>query len=195
MMHLKQAVLFALMLALPWALHAQAIPNGSAVDDIGKFELGLNYNYFHANAPPGQCGCFGLNGGSATFLYNLTPAWGAVADIALAHANNVDNTSQNITIFNYLFGPRYSVRTSSRFVPYGEVLFGGAKEDVNIQFAINRNAFGIAAGGGVTTRLKPRLGITIVQADWIYTRIPNAVNNRQNDVRISTGFTYSFGVR
>lgn len=195
MMYLKRAVLFAVIFAFPWVLCAQAIPNGSALSDIGRYQVGLNYNYFHANAPPGECGCFGLNGGSATFFYNITPAWSAVADIALAHANNVDNTGQNITIFNYLFGPRYSLRTSSRFVPYGEVLLGGAKEDVNIEFDINRNAFGIAAGGGVTTQIKPRLGFTIVQADWVYTRIPNAVNNRQNDVRISTGLTYSFGVQ
>jgi len=192
-MYLKRAVLFAVILAFPWMLCAQAIPNGSVGGDMGRIQLGLNYNYFHANAPPGQCGCFGLNGGSATFLYNITPAWSAVADIALAHANNVDNTGQNITIFNYLFGPRYSWRNSSRFVPYGQALLGGAKEDVNIEFDINRNAFGIAAGGGVTTQIKPRLGFTIVQADWVYTRIPNAVNNRQNDVRIGTGLTYSFG--
>lgn len=194
-MHLRRTVLFALMLALPLALRGQAIPNGSAVDDIGRFEAGLNYNYFHANAPPGQCGCFSLNGGSGTFIANLTPKWSAVADIMLGHASNVNNTGQNITVFNYLFGPRYSYRTSSRFVPYGEVLLGGAKEDVNIQFAINRNAFGFGVGGGVTTTLKPKLGLTIIQADWIYTRIPNAVNNRQNDVRVSTGFTYRFGVR
>ena len=194
-MYLKRAVLFALMLALPWALHAQAISNGAAIDDIPRLALGLNYNYFHANAPPGQCGCFSLNGGSGTVVLNLTPAWSAVADIAYAHANNVNNTSQNITIINYLFGPRYSRRTSSRFVPYGEVLLGGAKEDVNFQFDINRNAFGVSAGGGVTTRLKPRISLTIFQADWVYTRIPNGKNNRQNNVRVSTGVTFNFGMK
>jgi hypothetical protein len=77
-------------------------------------------------------------------------------------------------------------------VPYGEALLGGAKEDVNIDFVINRNAFGVLAGGGVTTQLKHRFGLTIVEGDWIYTRIPNAVNNRQNDIRVTTGITYHF---
>jgi len=193
-MHLRRTVLFALMLALPCALRGQAIPNGSAVDDIGRVEVGLNYNFFHANAPPGQCGCFSLNGGSGTVVFNLTPRWAAVADMMLVHASNVNNSGQNITIFNYLFGPRYSIRTSSRFVPYAEAMLGGAKENVNVQFNINRNAFGFLGGGGVTTTLKPKLGFTIIQADWIHTRIPNAVNNRQNDIRISTGITYRFGV-
>src|SRR3984957_17208091 len=193
MMHLRSVLLMALLSVLSGVLHAQAISMGGFHDDIPRFELGANYNYFHANAPPGQCGCFSLNGGSGTVLINVTPVGAAVADIAVAHANNVDNTSQNITIVNYLFGARYTRRNSSRFIPYGEVLFGGAKEDVNFQFTINRNSFGLAAGGGVSTRLKRRLGMTIAQFDYVYTQIPNAANDRQNNIRISAGVTYNLG--
>ena len=195
MIHLRSAALLVLILALPWALHAQAISMSGASDDISRLEFGANYNYFHANAPPGQCGCFSLNGGSGTILMNVTPTWAALADIAVAHANQVDNTSQNITIINYLFGARYTRRNSSRFVPYGEALFGGAKEDVNFQFTINRNSFGLAAGGGVSTRLKRKLGLTIAQFDYVYTQIPNAKNDRQNNIRVSTGVTYNFGFK
>jgi peptidoglycan-associated lipoprotein len=193
MMHLRSAALLVLMFALPWALHAQAISMGRASGDVPRLEFGANYNYFHANAPPGQCGCFSLNGGSGTVVYNITATWAAVADLMVGHANNVDNSLQNITIFNYLFGPRYTRRMSSRYVPYGEVLLGGAKEDVNFQFTINRNSFGLLAGGGVTTRLKRKFGLTLGEVDWIYTRIPNAQNNRQNNLRIVTGVTYHFG--
>jgi outer membrane immunogenic protein len=193
MMHLRSAALLVLVLALPWALHAQAISMGGANDDVPRLEFGANYNYFHANAPPGQCGCFSLNGGSGTVVYNITPKWAAVADLMVGHANNVDNSLQNITIFNYLFGPRYTRRMSSRYVPYGQILFGGAKEDVNFQFTINRNSFGLLAGGGVTTRLKHKFGLTLGEVDWVYTRIPNAKNDRQNNLRIVTGVTYHFG--
>src|ERR1700735_3329569 len=140
MRHLRSAMLLVLVLALPWAVHAQAISMSGASDSISRLQFGANYNYFHANAPPGQCGCFALNGGSGTVIVNLTPAWSGVADIAVAFANNVDNTQQNITIVNSLFGPRYTWRTSSRFVPYGQVLFGGAKENVNFDFEINRHS-------------------------------------------------------
>jgi outer membrane immunogenic protein len=192
-MHLRSVLLLTLLSVLSGVLHGQAITMGGINDEIPRFVVGANYNYFHANAPPGQCGCFSLNGGSGTILMNVTPVWAAVADIAVAHANNVDNTSQNITIVNYLFGARYTRRNSSRFIPYGEVLFGGAKEDVNFQFTINRNSFGLAAGGGVSTRLKRRLGMTIAQFDYVYTQIPNAANDRQNNIRISTGVTYNLG--
>jgi len=195
MMHLRSVLLVTLLSVLSGILHAQAISMVGFHDEIPRFELGANYNYFHANAPPGQCGCFALNGGSATILMNLTGRWSGVADIAVAHANQVDNTSQNITIVNYLFGARYSRRNSSRFTPYGEAMFGGAKEDVNFQFTINRNSFGLAAGGGVSTQLKRRFGVTIAQFDYVYTQIPNAKNDRQNNIRISTGVTYNFGFK
>jgi peptidoglycan-associated lipoprotein len=191
MMHLRSAALLVLVVALPWAVHAQAISMGGASENISRFELGANYNYFHANAPPGQCGCFSLNGGSGTVVYNITSRWAAVADLTLGHASNVNNSGQNITIFNYLFGPRYTRRMRSRFVPYGQILLGGAKEDVNFEFTINRQSFGLLAGGGVTTPLKNRFRLTLGEVDWIHTRIPNAVNNSQNDIRVVTGVTFN----
>ncbi len=193
-MHLARIALLVLLLASPGALHAQSALLGG-VEGISRLEVGANYNYFHANAPPGQCGCFGLNGGSGTLLMNVTPKWSAVADITYAHANNVDGTAQNISIINYLFGPRYTRRMRSRFVPYGQVLFGGAKEDVNFQFTINRQSFGLLGGGGVTTRLKRKFGLTLIEVDYVYTRIPNAKNDTQNNLRIVTGVTYHFGAR
>ena len=198
-MRIVKTILFVLLIALPAALYAQAVPAGGGgfggglgEGEIPRAEMRLNYNYLHANAPPGQCGCFSLNRGSAAIVVNLRPRWSAVADITVAHANQVDGTAQNITIIDYLFGPRYTGRRNSRYVPYGQILLGGAKEDVNFQFTINRNSFGVSAGGGVTTRLSPRIGVNIVQLDWIYTQIPNARNNRQNDLRAATGFIYRF---
>jgi hypothetical protein len=72
-------------------------------------------------------------------------------------------------------------------------MLGGAKENVNFQFDINRQSFGVMAGGGVTTKIKPKWGITVIEVDYVYTRIPNATNNTQNNLRIATGVTYHFG--
>lgn len=192
-MHLARIGLLVLLLALPLSLRGQM--SGGGLDTISRMEVGANYNYFRANAPPGQCGCFGMNGGSAMFLMNVTPKWSGVADITVAHAGQVNGTAQNITIINYLFGPRYTRRFHSRYVPYAQVLFGGAKEDVNFQFTINRQSFGLLGGGGVTTMLKRGFGLTIAEVDYVYTRIPNATNNTQNNIRIVTGVTYHFGAR
>ena len=194
-MHFRSAALLLILAALSGLLRAQALPSGSGREDLSRVEIGANYNYFHANAPPGQCGCFGLNGGSGSVIVNLTSVWSGVADIAVALANNVDNTQQNITIVNYLFGPRYTRRNFSRFVPYGQILFGGAKENVNFDFVINRNSFGLLGGGGVTTKLGKGFGLTIAEVDYVYTRIPNAKNDTQNNIRVVTGITYGFGAK
>jgi hypothetical protein len=42
MMHLRSAALLVLVLALPWALHAQAISMGGANDDVPRLEFGAN---------------------------------------------------------------------------------------------------------------------------------------------------------
>lgn len=197
-MQLPKAALLAFLVALPIALHAQASPSGGSGEygldpgGIPRREFTLNYNYLHANAPPGQCGCFSLNGGSASFALLIRPHWSAVADLTVAHASQVDNTAQDITIINYLFGPRYTWRKQSRYVPYVQALLGGAKEDVNFQFVINRNSFGLSAGGGVTTRLSRRFGWNILQVDYVYTQIPNAKSNRQNNIRVATGLITRF---
>ena len=78
---------------------------------------------------------------------------------------------------------------------YGEVLPGGATELSNYAYAQNVNAFGLSAGGGVNTALCRRIGWNIVEPDWIYTRLPNGVNTRQNLLRVITGITLCFGSR
>jgi peptidoglycan-associated lipoprotein len=192
-MNRRSALLFVLLLACPWILHGQAVPLHGEGGNISRLEVGGNYNFFHANAPPGQCGCFSMNGGSGTFLVNVTPKWSGVADVAVAHAGQVNGTAQNILIINYFFGGRYTYRNSSRWVYFGEALVGGAKENVNFRFDINRQSLGFLGGGGVTTRLKRKWGINAIEVDYVHTRIPNGNNNSQNNLRIATGVTYHFG--
>ncbi|WP_035348104.1 outer membrane beta-barrel protein [Edaphobacter aggregans] len=192
-MQLQKAVLLTLLLACPWALHGQAVPMHGEGGNISRLEVGANYNFVHANAPPGQCGCFSLNGGSATFLVNITRQWSGVADFAVAHASQVNGTAQEIMIINYFFGGRYTHRNHTRWTPFGEALIGGAKEDVNFRFDINRQSLGFLGGGGVSTRLNSKWGINAFEFDYVHTRIPNSTNNSQNNFRIVTGVTYHFG--
>ena len=36
-----------------------------------KWEGGFGYNFLHTNAPPAQCGCFDMNGGTASVAYHV----------------------------------------------------------------------------------------------------------------------------
>ena len=52
-----------------------------------------------------------------------------------------------------------------------------------------------SVGGGVSTTIYKHLGWTIVEADWLSSRIPNGQNNLQNDLRVSTALTLRLGPR
>jgi len=191
---LRKVLLLALFLSTcPLLLRGQALSMTGEGNNISRIEVGANYNFFHANAPPGQCGCFNMNGGSATFQYNITPKWSGIADFSIAQAGQVNGTAQDVMIINYFFGGRYSYRNNTRWTYFGEALVGGAKEDVNFRFDINRQSLGFLGGGGVSTRIKRKWGINAVEFDYVHTRIPNGSNNSQNNFRIVTGVTYHFG--
>ena len=88
-----------------------------------SLDIGANYNYVHTNAPPGGCGCFALNGGSAWLGVNLTRSFGIVGEVASQHGSD---SSGDLMLTSYLAGPRYTVHGFDRFKPFGQVLVGGA---------------------------------------------------------------------
>ena len=189
------SVLFALCLgasaqSAPTAKRFGLDPSQNAV-----FEIGLDYTFFHANAPPGQCGCFSLNGGGGTLMVNAPHGISLLADLSAAHANNVDATTQNITLFNYLAGPRYSYETSHRLTPYAEVLAGGSTEHSNYTYVQDVSAFAASGGLGANIVVSKHIRWTILEGDYIYSRLPNNVNNRQNDLRLVSGIVFRFGSR
>ena len=159
-------------------------------------EASGGYIFLHANAPPGQCGCFSANGGYGSAVLNMPRGFGIVADLAAVHTNTVGATTQSITVFNYLFGPRYRFRpVFRRYVPYAQILGGGSQELSSYTAVENVKGAAFSVGGGVSTTIAPHFGWTIVEADWVHSYIPNAQNNLQNDLRIGSGVTFRLGPR
>jgi outer membrane immunogenic protein len=190
----------AMLAVVVFPIHGRAQTRPATVfgldsDQTSAVELGFNYTYIRANAPPAACGCFSMNGGGGNLVVNMPHGLSLVADLDATHASKINGTTQNITVFDYLGGPRYSYRTTSRFTPYVQVLLGGSEEISNYAFVQNSNAFAVSGGGGVSRVLNPHLAWNIVEVDYIYSRLPNAVNNHQNDLRVSTGITLRFGPR
>lgn len=184
--------ILALLTALP--LHSQQV-FGTEPGQIPVLETSLGYSFVHANAPPGQCGCFSANGGFGSIVFNASHGLSIVADLNVVHAGNIAG-SQSITVFNYLFGPRYSLRSvSKRLTPYAQALGGASQEFSSYPAVQNLQGAAFSIGGGVSTALKPHLGWTIVEANWIHSFIPNAQNNLQNDLRVSTAITFRLGPR
>jgi outer membrane immunogenic protein len=191
-----------LLVVLPFLIfiraNGQAAPSRSFGPDrqqVPAFELGFDYVYLHANVPPAQCGCFGMNGGAGSLTFNLSHGWSALADLSGTHANDVDGTTQNIGVFNFLFGGRYSVHPTHRLIPYAQGLIGGSEEFSSYTAVPSRVAFAAGGGGGVKLTLNRRFAWKIAEVDYIYSQIPNGTNNDQNNLRISSGIVIRVGAR
>ena len=130
--------ILAVAIALTMAAGAAAQGAPAAVHKHPFIELGLDYNYVRANAPPADCGCFSMNGGDAWAAYNFTSSLAAVAQFSAHHASNVNGSGADLTLKSYLFGGRYSWRNSSRFMPFGQALFGGSHAGTNLSSGASR---------------------------------------------------------
>jgi len=167
-----------------------------AAQDAPLMEAGIDYNYVRTNAPPGGCGCISMNGGDGWLAYNFTRSFAAVAQFGVQHASNIGGAA-DLTFTSYLFGPRYSRRVTSRVVPFGQVLFGGAHAGGSFApgssgIAGSSNAFAMTAGGGVDVEVRRDLAIRPAEVDYFLTRFDNAVNDHQNNFRFSTGVVFRF---
>jgi outer membrane immunogenic protein len=150
------AATLAIFTTLP--LHAQQV-FGTAPGQTPVLEASLGYTFLHANAPPGQCGCFSANGGFGSLVVSMPHNFGVVADLNVVHNGNVGGT-QSFTLFNYLFGPRYSLRKiSRRFTPYVQVLGGGSQQFSSYAAAqgLQGPAFSVGGGGLHRRQASPRL--------------------------------------
>jgi outer membrane immunogenic protein len=159
-------------------------------------DLSADYTYLHANAPPGGCGCFSMNGGSASAAFGFTPSFSLAADFGVTHASNILNSTETLTLTTYLFGPRYTLRSHvGRVLPYGQVLLGGAHSTSNFVFNSGGNGFSLLAGGGLDVPLSRHFAWRAVQMDYLLTRIPNGSTNSENNFRVTTGVVYRFDRR
>lgn len=162
------------------------------------FDVGGGYTYVRANAPPGGCGCFSLNGGNGWLALNATKSIAVVGEVGVQHASNVVGTGADLTLTSYLFGPRYTVRRFGRLQPFAQVLLGGAHASGSLApgssgLAGSANAFATIVGGGLDVRLNEHFSLRAIEANYYFTKFDNGVNDRENNLRIGVGIIFRFG--
>jgi CheY-like chemotaxis protein len=103
----------------------------------------------------------------------------------------------NDNLFTYLFGPRLNWRKFEHFVPFGEILAGGARGGTNLPGGSSQSAFALATGGGVDMVLTQNLAWRVAQLDYLLTSFSGTAvgaTARQNSFRAGTGLVYRFGI-
>ena len=182
-----------LMVVLLFATIAAA-PQLRAQEGPTQLEIYGGYDYvrFTINAnvsgqPPSQT--LNGNGGGGQLVDNVNNWLGVLGNVAGYWATNSINQGAAIP---YLFGPRLNLRRG-RLTPFTQVLLGGVVTSSGIQTIGWQNHFAMTAGGGIDFRLTEHFSLRPLQAEYFLTKIPDGLDNRQNNFRFSTGISFLFG--
>lgn len=149
-----------------------------------RFNVSANGNPFPV--PAG----FNANGGGGQLEYNLTPWLGIVGDFAGYHVS----ASPGVGVFSYLFGPRINFRRKRQTaMPFVHVLLGGLNANGNVGRVGSQTTFALTVGGGLDIKVSPSVAIRPVQAEYLMTRFPDGLSNRQDNFRFGAGVVFRFG--
>jgi len=185
-------------------LHAQVTPAGRDFS-LPRAEVSLAYSPTAANAGPGQCGCFFMNGASAEGNFRTYRAYTTVVDVSIAHTGQIHNTGQPFSLLMVTGGTRLNFRmghqrddgedTFHSLKPFVQGLagfahgFDSAFPDKSGFIQSSASSFALLAGIGLDYKYRKHLSFRVIQADYGYTRLPNLAGNDQNLLRISSGIT------
>ncbi len=179
---------------VPAAL-AQQDPSEAAL--VPRLDLSVGYSHVNANAPPGISSYFGPNGGYLSAGYRLNGWLGVAGEFTGGHAGNISQLGQNLTLLTYMAGPRVTY-SGYRFVPYGQVLFGGAHGSDSYfpsgtSYSTSASSWALSAGGGLDIGLTRRLAVRAVEAQYLRTVFPNGSTNVQSHLMLGAGLVFRFG--
>jgi len=186
--------------ATPFPAPAAQAPEEEPGRLVPRYELAFMYEYisFHPQDPFAN---FNNHGGTGSFTVNVSRYWGLTAELGGTDFSRDltpigGNSSQEGGFITYLFGPRLNLRRD-RFVPFAEVLIGGAHAGSAMTGDRSQYTFALAAGGGVDIVLWKNLAWRFAQIDYLQTNFTGPglnVNGRQNSIRAATGVVLRFGI-
>jgi opacity protein-like surface antigen len=169
-----------------------------AQEQVSKLEVygGYYYARFNVNANvPGiaPSATYKGNGGGGQFEYNANHWLGVVGDLGGFYATSSGSGAFAGVAFTYLLGPRVNFRRG-KVTPFAQALFGGVwTTDGIAQSTGPENNFAMTAGGGIDFKVSKHVSVRPVQAEYFMIRIPDGLNNRQNNLRVGTGIVLRLG--
>ena len=161
-------------------------------------EVALSYDLVGSNAPAGQCGCFVMNGGSATGAIPLpVDRFLAVAQVSATHGGQIGAPKYDLTLMTYTFGLRYVPPIhSSRVGVFVQGLIGGSHASGSLVGGSNPGAENAglslagSVGGGVDLSWKPAVSFRVFEASYQPTTFSNHTTALENNYRVSAGVVF-----
>jgi outer membrane immunogenic protein len=179
-----------LLLGAAWSASAQ---------DSSRGDVALTYHWVRSNTSPGNCGCFGMNGGAVSGSWYLSSRLSALAEISTENASNVLSPGKSLTLTSYMAGARYRIAGASpyrgrRLQPFAQLLVGTAHAGGGI---VGRGdgsyAFASRVGGGIDMPVSSHIAIRIFQIDYYLTHFANLSNDHQNNLLLGAGIVLRWG--
>jgi len=180
----KLFVIAALTLALPIIAQAQDSPRTEIFGGYSYLRLDEDLNNDRD-----------LNGWNASVTQNLIKWLGVTADFS-GHYGSTSVfvvTGGDLSAYSFLFGPQFTLRKFGKFQPFGHVLLGVTRANLNSDvsgLSFSDTAFSLAAGGGLDIKVHDRLAVRLFQADYVLTRFND---ENQSNFRASTGLVLRLG--
>jgi hypothetical protein len=194
-----------------------------AQESAPRWEVFGEYSYLRFNPTIPQLKNRSFNGGGGGVTFNLTQYFGIKGELMGYGSTSfnvsiaspivtskgtipVGNFNSQGNMFTYLFGPVIKIPTS-RFTPFGELLFGGSNSNgyANLSRAIvagggtiaasgTQHPFTMALGGGLDFHINKNFSIRPVEIDYVLTRYTNPFTNtnNQNNFRYTAGAVFRF---
>ena len=194
----------------------------AAATDFPAAEAFLGYNWVRfstdSNIPNFSLPSFNLNGGNAQLVYNFRPSIGLVFDVGAVHAGGVFSIGNNLgvnqpgvdhTLVNFVIGPRYTFHRHSRWMPFAQALFGGARATsstgltvlpggiiwppvgllvppgtlppVGATLSADRTGFAMLLGGGLDIKVSKHIALRPIGEDYYYTRLPSFITGNDTN--------------
>jgi outer membrane immunogenic protein len=186
---LMRSILLATILSLTGA-------SATLAQESYSGDAAASYHWVRSNAGPGQCGCFGLNGGGISGSWNFRGPWSLVTDVSAEGASSGPIPGNSLTLSSYLAGARYKIpqpwlHGAHRPQPFGQLLIGAAHAGGGVA-GIGDASFAFASrlGGGVDVPINTHFAVRVIQIDYYLTHFANYTNDHQNNLLVGAGFVF-----
>lgn len=167
-----------------------------AQQDTYNGDAAAAYHWVRANAGPGQCGCFGMNGGGLSGSWNFRGPWSAVVDISVENTSSAPPANNSLTLVSYLAGARYKIpqpwlKGNHKPQPFAQIVLGAAHAGGGeAGVADGSYRFATRIGGGIDVPLNSHFAVRAVQIDYYLTTFANGTNDHQNNLLVGAGIVY-----
>ncbi len=159
----------------------------ASAQEITRYDVFGGYSYLRFDSPTiGFANQSNTNGWNIDGAINIGDSFSGVANVS-------GNYGSKLTLYNFMIGPRYSLRfEKSRIFVQG--LFGKAQNSVHIPQPTRNNFESVGRafsfGAGYEWDVNHRFSFRVIQAEYLNT---NTFGVSQNDLRVSTGLVVHLG--